>query len=205
MVRFMPLRATDCSMRRVIGPGIALLLSIGVVVTTNAQQNNIPPPNPNCSPNGQDHLNGQKYPTTIEPEFSVWCYQQPSAQPATRASGVNDWVDTFDNNGNSITQFNDGDMGYRVFDDFIGPPGSFARGYFINVDHWMIDLVDISPYRLSGGVLISPNKQFRFEGGKVVIEGDAAAGSDGMGGANRFYELDVSPAAAPTGVTTDAL
>jgi len=55
---------------------------------------------------------------------------------------VNDWVDTFDNNANSITQLNDRDMSYRVFDEFIGPPGSFARGYFVNVDHWMIDLAE---------------------------------------------------------------
>jgi len=204
-------------MKRVVAPIVALGLTIAVVVGASgvvriewvenvlAQLNNIPPPNANCSPDGTDHLNGQKYPTTIEPEFSIWCYTQPVPLPATRVSGANDWVDTFDNNGNSITQFNDHDMGYRVFDQFIAPANSFARGYFINVNHWMIDLDDISPYALSGGVLVSPDKQFKFENGTVVIEADAAAGSDGMGGANLFYEIDVSPATAPTGSTVDAL
>jgi hypothetical protein len=181
-------------MKRFAVPISALLLTVAIVVGTNAQQNNIPPPRQNCQPLGQTHLDGQHYPTNIEPEFSIWCYQQPSPLPPTRSSGANDWVDTFDNNGNSITQFNDHDMGYRVFDVFYGPPGSFATGYFVNVNHWMLDLVDVSTNRLSGGVLISPDKSFSFENGKVVIEADAAAGSDGMGGANRFYEIDVTPA-----------
>jgi len=203
-------------MRRVVAPITALWLTIAVVVgasvfQTNwvqsvlAQIINIPPPNPNCSPDGQQHLNGQMYPTTIEPEFSIWCYTQPAPIPPTRISGANDWVDTFDNNGLSILQFNDHDMSYRVFDQFIAPPNSFASGYFVNVNHWMIDLDDISPYRLSGGVLVSPDKTFFFENGKLVVEVDGAAGSDGMSGANLFYEIDVSPAPAPTGTTVDAL
>jgi hypothetical protein len=192
-------------MKRVFAPVTVLVVSIFFVLGVQAQQNNIPPPNPNCAPLGQTHLNGQQVPTTIEPEFSIWCYQQPAAIPATRINGGNDWVDTFDNNAPSITQFNDRDMAYRVFDVFYGPRSSFARGYFVNVNHWMIDLADVSTNRLSGGVLVSPDRQFFFENGKLVVEGDAAAGSDGMGGANRFYEIDVSPAAAPTGFGVDAL
>jgi len=185
-------------MKRFAPPVLALTLTIGIVVVVSAQQNNIPPPNANCTPLGDQHLNGQRYPTTIEPEFSVWCYTQPAAIPATRISGANDWVDTFDNSAPSILKFNDHDMGYRVFDVFNGPDNSFKAGYFVNVDHWMIDLADISPYRLSGGVLVSPDRQFFFENGKLVIEADLAGGSDGMGGANRFYEIDVSPAREPT-------
>src|SRR6266540_4777104 len=94
-------------MKRVVAPIVALGLTIAVVVGASgvvriewvenvlAQLNNIPPPNANCSPDGTDHLNGQKYPTTIEPEFSIWCYTQPVPLPATRVSGANDWVDTF--------------------------------------------------------------------------------------------------------------
>src|SRR4030095_3406455 len=119
--------------------------------------------------------NGQRVPTTIEPEFAIWCYQQPPAIPATRLSGVNDWVATFDNSGPAILQFDDHDMAYRVFDVFYGRPAFFARGYFVNVNHWMIDLVDVSPHRLSGGVLVSPDRQFFFENGRLVVEGDAAA------------------------------
>src|SRR4030095_2545782 len=160
---------------------------------------------PDCSPLGHTHLIGQRVPTTIEPEFSIWCYAQPAALAAPRASGANDWVDTFDNNAPSITQFNDRDMGYRVFDVFYGARSNFARGYFVNVNHWMIDLVDLSTNRLSAGVLVSPDRQFQFENGKVVIEVDAAAGSDGMTGADRFYEIDLTPAAQPGQFGVDSL
>ena len=88
-------------MKRGVVPAAVLLATILLVVGVSAQQNNIPPPDPNCTPLGRAHLDGQHYPTSIEPEFSVWCYQQPAAMPATRASGVNDWVDTFDNDAPS--------------------------------------------------------------------------------------------------------
>ncbi|HEY3058138.1 MAG TPA: hypothetical protein VGL99_04095 [Chloroflexota bacterium] len=180
-------------------------MSVCIVIGVSAQQNNIPPPDPNCAPLGGVHVNGQRFPTSIEPEFSIWCYPQPAAIPPTRSNGSNEWVDTFTNNAPSILQFNDHDMAYRVFDVFYGSQGSFARGYFVNVDHWMIDLADVSSYRLSGGILVSPDRQFSFENGKLVVEADAAAGSDGMGGANRFYEIDISPATEPTGFGVDAL
>src|SRR6185503_9236939 len=108
-------------MRRFSAPFVALLLSVAVVFGASAQINNIPAPNPNCAPLGRTHLNGQQVPTVIEPEFSIWCYAQPPAIPATRISGANDWVDTFDNNAASILQFKDHDMGYRVFNEFVGP------------------------------------------------------------------------------------
>ena len=177
----------------------------GVVQSVHAQMNDIPPANAACQPHGQARLIGQMYPTQIEPTGPIWCYTQPSPQLPTRVLGANDWVDTFDNDGPSITQFNDGAMGYRVFDNFVARSDRFKAGYFVNVNHWMIDLVDVSSDRLSGGVLVSPDQQFFFEDGKLVVEVDAAAGSDGMGGANRFYEIDLSPAPAPTGVTVDAL
>src|SRR4029078_8256405 len=118
---------------------------------------------------------------------------------------ANDWVDTFDNTAPSITQFNDHDMNYRVFDVFYGRSSDFSVGYFVNVNHWMIDLADVSTNRLSGGVLVSPDRSFSFENGKVVVEADAAAGSDGRAGANRFYEIALSPATAQTGFGFDAL
>lgn len=197
-----PILALSITVAAVVGAGA---FKVEWVESVLAQINNIPPPNPNCSPMGNQQLNGQHYPTDIEPRVSIWCYNQPPAIPPTAAIGSNDWVDDFDNNGQSILQFNDHDMGYRVFDVFNGPTNGFARGYFVNVNHWMIDFADISPDHLSGGVLVSPDKSFRFENGKLVVEADAAAGSDGMGGANLFYEIDLSPAAAPTGSTVDGL
>jgi hypothetical protein len=191
-------------MKRLSAPMVALVLSVAVVFGVNAQNNNIPAPNPSCSPLGGVHLNGQQVPTTLEPEFSIWCYPQPAAIAATRVNGANDWVDTFDNSADAITHFDDHNMGYRVFQVFYGVTG-FKSGYFVNVNHWMIDLADISTNRLSGGILVSPDRQFQFENGKFVVEVDAAAGSDGMGGANRFYEIDVTPAAQPSDFGVDSL
>jgi hypothetical protein len=112
-------------------------------------------------------------------------------------------VDSFDT-GVQMGRLADGDMGYRNYGAFVGPDSSFRAGTFINNGHWMVDLVDVSPYRLSGGVMLSPDRSFRFENGKLVVEVDAAAGQDGMGGANHFYEVDITPAAGPTW-TVDAL
>lgn len=152
---------------------------------------------------GHSHLIGQSYPAPLE--FPIWCYAQPPAIPATRSSGANDWVDTFDNSGQAVLQFNDRDMGYRVANVLYGSDNSFAVGTFVHNDHWMIDMADVSQNRLSGGVLVSPDKQFSFENGRFVVEVDAAPGADGMGGGNRFYEIDISPARDVTGFGVDAL
>src|SRR5215470_14692100 len=67
--------------KRVGAAAASLLASLAVVFGAQAQINNIPAPDPNCSVLSQAHLNGQRYPTNIEPEFPVWCYPQPEAQP----------------------------------------------------------------------------------------------------------------------------
>jgi hypothetical protein len=171
------------------------------VVPSLAQQGPIPPSDPTCVPFGSTHLISQNYPTGgLEPEFPIWCYPQVAAGQPTANRGTNSWADSWDNTGPAIQTLRDHDYGYRVFprlDD------RFKWGSFINTDHWMIDLVDTSPYNLSGGVLVSPDQTFGFDNGTLVVEADGAAGANGMGGADHFYELDVSPASAPTDVTTD--
>src|SRR6185503_12160819 len=145
-------------MKRFVVPFGTLLISLFIVVVASAQQTNLPPPNPNCAPLGHSHLLGQAYPTPLE--FPIWCYAQPPAIPATRISGANDWVDTFDNTGQAILKFADRDMGYRVANVLYGAAKNFAVGTFVHNDHWMIDMADVSPDRLSGGVLVSPDRQF---------------------------------------------
>ena len=134
----------------------------------------------------------------------MWCYEQAPAGGPTRILTEHGWLDAWDNDDVALQTLNDGDYGYRVFENFIAAPGRFMSRGFINSDHWMIDLVDLSPDRLSGGVLVSPDRTFLFVDGKLVAEFDAAATS-GMSGANRFYEIDVSPALEPTDRTVDAL
>jgi hypothetical protein len=194
-------------MRRILIPALSFVLSIATVMVAYAQFNVLPPPNPNCAPfNGQVPA-GQQNPTTIEPQYSIWCYSQPDPGAPTRLSGANDWIDNWDNSGPAIQNLRDGEYDYRRFDFTQRERGvdRIAVGYFINVNHWMPDIGDTSDFRLSGGSMLSPNRSFNFENGKMVIEADMAAGSAGMGGADAFYEIDVSPARAPTGITIDPL
>jgi len=191
---------------RVLGPLFSAVFSLVVVIGAYAQQGTIPPFDPNCTP--LVHLISQNYPSPpdrIEPEFPIWCYVQPIAGPATAQRTSTSWVDDWNNTQPAIQTLRDGDYRYRVFPRLLGPAGSFKWGAFINADHWMIDLVDVSTYRLSGGILVSPDQTFPFVGDKLVVEADAAPGAPGMGSADHFYELDVTGAAAPTPWVTDAL
>lgn len=142
-----------------------------------------------CSvvPNGQANPSDEP-----EPMGPIWCFATV-ASPTTRTIDAGGgWIDNFDTNV-QMGRLNDGDMGYRLFDTF--NPGQLQAGTFINNNHWMVDIVDVSPHRLSGGLMLTPNRSFRFENGKLVVEVDAAAGQDGMGGADVFYEIDITPAA----------
>ena len=171
-----------------------------------AQLSTLPAPDPNCMPLGTTHLEGQTYPTGgLEPEYSIWCYTQPSGV-TTRVSVGNSWSDTFDQpgTGNAVEQLTDrGPANYRVF--MFESPGRLKNGTFVNTDHWMVDMVDTSAFNLSNGVFVSPDKAFTFENGTLVFETDAAAGSDAMGGANTFYEMDVTPADHLSDFSVDTL
>jgi HAMP domain-containing protein len=172
-------------------------------ITVSKADTSIPPPIPGCA-FGTSTPHGQANPSDEpEPMGAIWCFPLV-ASPTTRVTGTNDWVDTFATNV-QMGRLNDGDMGYRVFQSKQGGPGDMTMGQFINNNHWMIDMVDNSLFRLSGGVLLSPNRSFQFENGKLVVEADAAAGEDGAGGADVFYEVDITPAAAPTGTIVDGL
>lgn len=112
------------------------------------------------------------------------------------------WTDDFENVGPAIQSLHDGDYDYRVF--VLDSEHRIAAGSFVNTDHWMIDLADTSQFRLSGGVLVSPNTGFSFVNGRLSIESDMAAGGDAMGGADAFYEMDITSAPQPS-FTTDTL
>jgi hypothetical protein len=151
-----------------------------------------------CSvvPNGQANPSDEP-----EPMGPVWCFPMVSGPTTRTIDASGGWTDTFATNV-QMMHLNDGELGYRVFNTF---GGNMRAATWINNNHWMVDLVDQSAFRLSGGTLLSPNRSFQFVNGKLVVEVDAAAGQDGVGGANVFYEVDITPAAAPTGTTVDPL
>ena len=171
----------------------------------------IPPPTtglyapiPGCA-GGTTVPAGQANPSAeAEPMGEIWCFNTV-AGPTTRVvDSRGGWIDDFATHV-QMQRLNNGDLGYQVLNAFNGPAGAIRGGTFINNNHWMIDLVDNSIYRLDGGVMLSPNKAFTFENGKLVIEADAAAGEDGAGGADVFYEIDITPAATSTGTVVDSL
>lgn len=192
----------------------ALLVSVGIVTVGYAQNGVLPNFDPSCTPLvhliSQNYSPGTLYNTQgLEPEYPIWCYPQPQAGAATAVRTANSWVDSWDNGGPSVQTLNDGDYDYRVFERLARNPGD-PRGNtkfkcFINTDHWMCDGVDTSTDRLSGGILVSPDQTFSAINGALVVEADAAQGAPGMGGADHYYELDVTNGTAPTEYTVDGL
>ncbi len=159
-------------------------------------------PIPGCA-GGTTVPMGQANPSAeLEPMGEIWCFNQFAEPTTRRVDSRGGWTDAF-NTGVQMGHLRNGEMGYQVLNAFNAL--QMRGGTFLNNDHWMVDLVDESPYRLSGGVMLSPNQAFRFENGKLVVEADAAAGQDGAGGADVFYEIDITPAATSTGTVVDPL
>ena len=137
----------------------------------------------------------------LPPAIPVWC-QTLGQAPATFQQGANSWLDDFKFGTTPVTL---GD-GYRTYDS----QESIGRTQFWRQNnHWMMDLQprDSSGNGLLGGGMMRPDRSFRFENGKLVVESDVAAGITqyGPGGADIWPEVVVTPAAAPTGKVLDSL
>jgi hypothetical protein len=161
-------------------------------------------PNPGCTPNvvpmGQANPPGSQ----SEPMAPIWCFTLVPQGPPTRVTGANDWIDTFEG-VTQMGQFTDGDLDYRVFDS-VQNGGSARTMHFTNNNHWMDD----NAGGFLGGTMIRPNRSFRFENGKLVVEADVAAGISGYmdagGGDVAWPEIDISTGPTPNnGGTTDGL
>jgi len=145
-------------------------------------------------PTGQANPPGSE----SEPMAPIWCFPLAAPVAPTRVSGANDWVDTFTGVTN-MGRFNDGDYDYRVFDNIksSGNPVPFKTQHFTNNNHWMDD----NSGGQLGGTMIRPNRSFKFENGKIVVEADVAAGITGYVGANggdtAWVEMEVSAAPSP--------
>lgn len=167
-------------------------------------------PFPNCQ-YGTTTPIGQSNPSAeAEPLGAIWCFPL-TQEPTTRVTGTNDWVDEFQTNvpmgqfGEPMPQsgFPNGNgyygwkesssMDYRIFNNLLTANqnnGLKTQG-FINNNHWMFDMCCS---KTEGGVLVSPNKSFKFENGKLVVEADVAAaiGDYPGGGADVFPEIDIT-------------
>ena len=158
-----------------------------------------PPPidDPNCTPNVNPV--GQANPTMqVEPLAPIWCFNL-NQEPTTRVTGANDWVDNFRTNI-QMGRLNDGDMDYRIFDNYHHDSGAHHTQHFINNFHWMTDTAGST----DNGDGLRPNRSFAFENGKLVVEADIAAGEADYGNVV-WPEMTVSMAPQPTGDIVDSL
>jgi hypothetical protein len=100
--------------------------------------------------------------------------------PDTSQETTNAWLDNFDHHL-SFASF-DGTH-YKIFDTvgFI-----YQTIHWRHADHWMVDLAtkfpEYPPDWVRGGGLMRPDRTFRFENGRLVVEVDVAAGMDVYGG-----------------------
>jgi hypothetical protein len=149
---------------------------------------------PTCSQVPLGALPGQPAP--------IWCLDPPESGATTFTQGSNSWLDEF-NHHLSTASLGNGYQGFRV------DGASIHRfQYWRHADHWMDDVNGIDadgpgPWNF-GGALMRPDRSFRFQNGKLIVEADSAAGIEEYGG-NAWPELIVSTAPAPTGNTVDGL
>ena len=137
----------------------------------------------------------------IAPAVPEWC-QSLVAGIDTHVEGANSWVDDF-NHGQTHATLNGS---YLAFER----QGSLTDSmHFQHNNHWMTDIQAAGGD--FGGSVMRPNRSFRFEGGKLVIEAEVAAGiqdycAEPSSCPDRAWvEIGVTNAPAPTGNTVDGL
>ncbi|MEZ4657969.1 MAG: SdrD B-like domain-containing protein [Caldilineaceae bacterium] len=138
----------------------------------------------------------------LSPTMPAWCMNLLEA-PGTFQSAGNSWVDEFDH-GLSMAGIG---PGYKVFTTTNNH--DFQAAHFRHNNHWMVDLKGESldnrwGASTLGGVTMRPDRTFRFENGKLVIEAVASAGIAEYG-LHAWPEIDVTTAPAPTGKVVDGL
>jgi hypothetical protein len=134
----------------------------------------------------------------IPPAIPEWCFAATTG-PATFVDGPNSRLDEW-NHGLSHASLGDG---YKAFDNQLGA----ATRHFRHNEHWMMDLQPHPDQLPMGGGMMRPDRSFKFENGKLIVETDAAAGivAYGPGGADIWPEVVITNAPAPTGKIPDSL
>ena len=132
----------------------------------------------------------------------VFCTDLVEAHP-TFTSGQNSWVDDFQH-GHSFAEMGEG---YRIFNDPQGD-GIHQIAYWRHADHWMVDVNGRdqhggAPWN-QGGTMVRPDRSFRFENGRLVVEMVVAAGISTYAG-TAWPEIVVSTAPEPHSPPADGL
>lgn len=134
-----------------------------------------------------------------EPTAPLWCVSDLDAAPTTGAQDdFGGWIDPFGETLSAPAHLNDGEAGYHVTDVAAGGRGQAQHGitqggYFVG---------DLAKLTSDQGTDLSPAMPFHFQGGKLVIEADVAAGSfgfaDSNGGDVAWPEIDWSTSPTPS-------
>jgi hypothetical protein len=192
--------STSSSLLRRAAVLLTAIASLAIVIQPLFAADVVPPrvDDPNCTP--MVNPTGQANPTReVEPLAPIWCFNL-AEEPITRVTGANDWVDDF-LTPVQMGRLNDGDMDYRIFDNYHNDGGAHRTQHFINNTHWMTDTAGAT----DNGDGLRPNRSFTFDNGMFVVEADIAAGQADYGNGVVWPEITVSMAPQPTGDIVDSL
>ena len=140
---------------------------------------------------------------SLAPNSPEWCFAHQSG-PGTAVSGTNSWVDEFEHGLSHAGIGPD----YKAYDwpQFMVGASLNQTIHWRHNNHWMVDVqgrdADGSepPYN-RGGALVRPDRSFRFENGKLIVE--AVLAEDGNAGLNGDswpeFVITTSPAPANPG------
>jgi hypothetical protein len=125
----------------------------------------------------------------LPPAMPMLCDTLATGVASTFVNGTNSWIDDFNHHASMA----DLGPGYLTFErSSLG--GTAKTGHFRHNEHWMADVY--APGQ-TGGTQMRPNRSFRFENGKLVVEVDVAAGIEDYDGF-AWPELTVTTASSPT-------
>lgn len=165
---------------------IGLMAGFVVVFAATARD----PSNPTCNV----QAGSANFPGTIagQPQ-AQYCVPLQTGHD-THTETANGWSDSFNHGLDHATCC----PGYKQYE--FGDGTTEFWQHSSTDSHWMVDVQG----RQSGGGSISPNRSFKFDSGKLVIESVVAASIPGYG-VQAWPEITVSTASAPTGVIVDPL
>jgi hypothetical protein len=119
------------------------------------------------------------------------CDMLSSGVPATFSQGANSWLDDFEH-GAAMTDMG---PGYKRF-EVSSLSANSKTATFRHNNHWMVDV--FAPGGGVGGSMMRPDRAFKFENGKLIVETDVAGGIEDYEGF-AWPEITVSTASAPDG------
>jgi hypothetical protein len=148
----------------------------------------------------------------LPPAVPAWCVSLTTGVDSA-IRGVNSWTDEFRSGAVNARI----PASYRLFELGRARTSSvFKTQHFAHNGHWMVDVAghgaplgiypdsvdDFAIGPNNGGALMRPDATFLFEGGRLVIEVDVAAGMDSYGD-HAWPEIVVTTAPAPTPYETN--